>query len=291
MGKIQKLSHSARETLETCGYKYELHYEKRYRSILTSSALLFGNAYDEALNILLLERNLEKAKQAFIDNWLQHEQNFNIDYYKSDLMLEIVDDEVQWDIAGVTDANKRAHYEHFFSMEAKGLKMLEAYAEHILPKIIRVIAVQKEFQIPFPKQGGLVRGIIDLIAEIQLPDGSIVAAILDNKSTSAPYPKNSFKTKEQTALYNAAYPEYKFVGFLTINKKDFSTQIIVGEPPPELIAETLEKFSKAFTKISKRSFAKNKKGCFAFGKKCPFYSHCFGSGFGADIYEKVDENE
>jgi hypothetical protein len=286
---MKKLSHSAREVYEGCGYKYHLQYERRLRSILTSSALLFGVAFDEALNELLLTRDLDKAKQIFIDNWLQHENNFNIQYYKSDLNLELIDDDLQWDLAAVLDDNQRAHYHHFFSMEAKGILMLEAYAKDILPRIKNVIAVQKSFELPFPAQEGMVRGIIDLIADIELEDGTVVSAILDNKSTSAPYTKKCYEKKEQTALYNLAFPEYEYVGFLTINKKDFSTQVLVGKVPEELKEQTLYNFRAAFENIAAKEFGKNKKGCFAFGQVCPFKSHCDGKGFSKDIYEKVNE--
>lgn len=286
---MQKLSHSGRELYETCGYKFQLHYNQRLRSKNTSSALLFGSAFDEALNVLLLERDLEKAKYIFITEWLKHETNFNISYYKSDLNVELIDPDLLWDLSAITDKNQHAHYLHFFSMEAKGLRMLEAYNTEILPRIKNVIAVQKSFELPFPKQEGIVRGIIDLIAEIELDTGETVAAILDNKSTSAPYPKNSYKTKEQLALYSAAFPEYTHVGFLTINKKDFKTQILVGEPDPKVIEQVNYNFRAAFENIAAREFGKNKKGCFSFGQPCPFKSHCFGSGFSEDIYEKVDE--
>jgi hypothetical protein len=166
--------------------------------------------------------------------------------------------------------------------------MLEAYEQNILPRIKNVIAVQKDFEIQFKEQEGIVRGVIDLIAEIELEDGTVVSAILDNKSASAPYAKNSFKTKEQTALYHLAFPEYLHVGFLVINKKDFSTQILVGEVPQELVNNTSNKFKEAFNKIANKKFAKNKKSCYAFGQACPFLSYCNGKGFSGDIYEKVD---
>lgn len=286
---MQKLSHSARETLETCGYKYQLHYERRLRSTNTSSALLFGSAFDEALNVLLLDRDLEKAKEVFLEKWLVHEHNYNIVYYKMDHDLSLLDSDLLWDLAGVPDAVKRRHYECFFTLEAKGLKMLEAYYAEILPKIKRVIEIQKNFELPFPEYKGIVRGVIDLIAEIELADGTVVSAILDNKSTSQPYTKNSYKTKEQLALYQAALPEYKYVGFLTLNKKTFATQIIVGEFDADVVCSTLEKFENAFKQIAAKDFQKNKKGCFSFGQDCIFKSHCFGKGFDNSIYEKVDE--
>jgi hypothetical protein len=285
---MQKLSHSARETLETCSYKYELHYNRRLRSVNTSSALLFGSAFDESLNVLLLERDLEKAKQVFLDQWLRNEHNYNIVYYKMDHDLSLLDSDLLWDLAGVTDAVKRKHYECFFTLEAKGLKMLEAYHAEILPKIKRVIEIQKSFELPFAEYNGIVRGVIDLVAEIELVDGTVVAAILDNKSTSQPYTKNSYKTKEQLALYQAALLEYKYVGFLTLNKKTFATQIIVGEFDADVVCSTLEKFENAFKQIAAKDFQKNKKGCYAFGMDCIFKSHCFGKGFDNSIYEKID---
>jgi hypothetical protein len=289
---MQKLSHSARETFETCGYKYELHYNQRLRSKNTSSALLFGSAFDEALNVLLLERNLAKAKDVFLTEWLKNEHNFNIVYYKSDLMIEIIDPDLLWDLSAITDKNQHAHYLHFFSMEVKGIKMLEAYDREIMPRIKRVISVQEPISVQFPQVEGVVRGIRDLKAEVylteDLDDTKTVIAIIDNKSASAPYPKNSVKTKEQTAFY-VVDQESKYAGFAIINKKDFSTQFLIDEVPAELAKSTLEKFQKAFIKIAAKDFKKNKKGCFSFGQPCPFKSHCFGPGFGEDIYEKVDE--
>lgn len=286
---IQKLSHSAVETLSTCGYKYYLHYDKRYRSTNVSSALLFGSAFDESLNILLLEKDLQKAKDVFLEHWSKHEHNYNIQFYKMDHNIELLDSDLLWDLAGVPDVKKRYHYECFFTLEIKGLKMLEAYYNEILPKIKNVIAIQKTFEIPFKDYNGVVKGIIDLIAEIELADGTVVAAILDNKSTSQPYTKNSYKTKEQLALYQAALPEYKYVGFLTLNKKTFATQIIVGEFDADVVCSTLEKFENAFEQIATKDFQKNKKGCYAFGQDCIFKSHCFGKGFDSSIYEKIDE--
>jgi hypothetical protein len=202
--------------------------------------------------------------------------------------ISLLDSDLLWDLAGVPDTNKRKHYESFFTLEAKGLRMLEAYDNEILPRIKKVIAVQKTFELPFPEYKGIVRGVIDLIAEIELDTGEVVAAILDNKSTSQPYPKNSFKTKEQVALYQAALPEYSYVGYLTINKKTFATQIIVGEFDADVVCSTIQKFEKAFKKIAAKDFMKNKKGCFSFGMRCPFDSHCWGKGFDNSIYEKAD---
>lgn len=285
---MQKLSHSAVETLTTCSYKYQLHYERRLRSTNTSSALLFGSAFDEGLNTLLLDRDLEKAKETFLTHWLKNEHNYKIVYYKMDHDLTLLDSDLLWDLAGVPDTVKRHHYECFFTLESKGLKMLEAYYTSILPRIKRVIEIQKTFELPFPEQSGIVRGVIDLIAEIELDDGTVVPAILDNKSTSQPYTKNSYKTKEQLALYQAALPEYKYVGFLTLNKKTFATQIIVGEFDAAVVCSTLEKFEYAFEQIAAKQFSKNKKGCYSFGMDCIFKSHCWGKGFNNSIYEKVD---
>ncbi|MDX1373861.1 MAG: PD-(D/E)XK nuclease family protein, partial [Nitrososphaeraceae archaeon] len=70
-----KLSHSAANKYQTCPAMYDLHYNERIRSHKIGSALLFGSALDEALNVLLATKldnppeeatdDLERLKQGF----------------------------------------------------------------------------------------------------------------------------------------------------------------------------------------------------------------------------------
>ena len=54
-----RLSHSAKDKFLECPRKYELHYIEKIRPVYEGSPLFFGNALDEALNVLLLKKKKE----------------------------------------------------------------------------------------------------------------------------------------------------------------------------------------------------------------------------------------
>lgn len=56
MTNIIKISHSGKTTFNECPAKFDLHYNKKIRAVYESSPLFFGNACDEALNVLLLKK-------------------------------------------------------------------------------------------------------------------------------------------------------------------------------------------------------------------------------------------
>lgn len=62
-----KLSHSAMNKFKTCPASYKLHYKDRIRENRLGSALIFGSAIDEALN-LLLESKLDKPTENATDD-------------------------------------------------------------------------------------------------------------------------------------------------------------------------------------------------------------------------------
>lgn len=281
-----RFSHSSKEMYETCPYKWKLHYQNKYRSVRVGSALAFGNSFDLALNELLTSRDILKASEVFQADWGQWKHKPIINYYKSDFDRELCSpwelDEI--DLPQFSDVSE--HLLGYYTLLNKGLRMLTAYEAEILPKIKNVISVQREFDIPIPGTEDTVCGKLDLIAEMD--DGNTY--ILDNKTTSTPYPKHSPSTKPQTALYSLGLPEYNNnTGFLTVNKKSFATQVLLGQAPEELKEEVINQFTELSEKIKSEKFSKNKKGCFSFGQRCQFYSHCHGEGFSEDIYEEVKD--
>lgn len=64
-----KISHSKIRSYSTCGKQYEFHYIKKWRNSIAHGAFLYGIAIDNALNTLLLTKNLEEAKEVFEKNW------------------------------------------------------------------------------------------------------------------------------------------------------------------------------------------------------------------------------
>lgn len=279
---MTRLSHSAREKYEQCPYKYYLHYVEGLRNSTPQSALVFGGAFDLALNEMLSQGSVDYHK-VFDDEWSKYKDVF-IDCYKSDLNEDLLTDEEK--LLSLQQRN-------YLSMLHKGHLMLDAYAADILPKIKKVISIQDAITLEGSCDDGLesfdtITGVLDLIAIIE-HNGEDKHAILDNKTTSEPYAKNSVLKKDQLALYASAFPEIEYQGYLTVNKKNFKTQILVDKIPEEKKQEVLDKFITAIDNIKDEKFDKNKKSCWAFSKRCEFWRHCNGDGeFDSNIYKKEE---
>lgn len=279
---MTRLSFSAREKYQQCGYKYYLHYVMRYRSSLLSSALCFGNALDLALNDMLM--GSDKFHDVFDSEWSKYKDSV-IEYYKSDL-----DDS----LLNTSERELPLAQQQFLSMGYKGHRLLDAYLAEIFPKIKEVISIQGEVNIKGydedgQETGDSIYGKLDLIAMIEAADGTIHHALLDNKTTSEPYAKNSVQTKDQLALYASGFPDIQSFGYLTLNKKNFKTQIIIDHINDERRDEVLMKFIETLDNIKDNQFDKNLKSCYAFGRRCEYYSHCHKGYFSSDIYEETKE--
>lgn len=279
---MTRLSYSAREKYEQCGYKYYLHYVMRYRSSLQSSALCFGNALDLALNDMLAGSQL--YHEIFDSEWNKY-STVSIDYYKSDLDVDLLTEE---------ERELPLAQQNFLSLKYKGHKLLEAYSSEILPRIKKVISIQDEITIKGHDEDGnetedSIYGKLDLIAMIETDDGQIVNALLDNKTTSEAYSKNAVQIKDQLALYAAGFSDIEWFGYLTLNKKNYKTQVIIDKITEEKKQEVLSKFVTTLDKIKNNSFEKNKKSCYSFGRRCEFWTHCHQGYFSPDIYEDTKE--
>ena len=281
---MTRLSHSAKEKYEQCPYKYYLHYVMKYRSSLQSSALCFGNALDVALNAML--QGEENYYEVFDSEWNKYEETCDrIEYYKSDLDTSLLLESEQ---------SLPSHRQNFLSLSRKGRKLLDAYKENILPRIKKVISVQGEISICGYDENNnetidSIYGKLDLIALIENANGEIVHALLDNKTTSEPYSKDSVNKKDQLALYASGFPDIEWFGYLTLNKKNFKTQVILDKIEEDKKQEVLGKFINTLNKIKEENFEKNTKSCYSFGRRCEFWSHCHNGYFSRDIYQETKE--
>lgn len=89
-------------------------------------------------------------------------------------------------------------------LKAKGLLMLDAYKEKVLPLIEKVHVVQKQVSL-VNEDGDSITGFVDLIADVK-GHGTV---ILDNKTSGMRYEKDSVRTSPQLALYtNIEGPDY-----------------------------------------------------------------------------------
>jgi hypothetical protein len=74
-----------------------------------------------------------------------------------------------------------------------------------------------------------------------------------------------------------------------LNKKNYKTQIIIDTISEDRRSEVLNKFVVTLDKIKDNQFEKNKKSCYAFGRKCEYYTYCHSGYFSSDIYQKEKE--
>jgi hypothetical protein len=278
---MTRLSHSAVDKYEQCPYKYYLHYVMKYRSSLQSSALVFGNALDIALNSMLDGK--DDYREVFDSEWNKYESQADvIQYYNSDLDASLLlPEELELD----------KPMQNFISLRRKGYRLLDAYKAEIFPSIKKVISIQEEINISgYDEEGNAtedsIYGKIDLIAMIE-HNGEVKKALLDNKTTSQPYPKTAVVKKDQLALYSNGFLDIDYFGYLTLNKSNFKTQIIIDKIPDTKKEEVLEKFVMTLSSIKDNKFDKNTKSCYAFGRRCEFWTHCHKGYFSSDIYQEI----
>jgi len=246
-----RLSHSAINRYKMCGESYRLHYVERIRPNGTSSALLFGAALDEALNVLLTVGNESSAEEVFEQSFRKQTINGKeidiptstlVAYSKTDYDKDLLTkDDVEilktfaeaGGISEYTDhisarvkLNKKEslteveqsflNYASWLSLRRKGLLMIQAYRIKVLPEIEEVYEVQKEFNLK-NGDGDSVVGLVDLIAKVR---GHGVV-ILDNKTAGRPYERDSARNSEQLALYlHELEEQYKTrkVGYIVLLK-------------------------------------------------------------------------
>lgn len=201
-----KLSHSAINMYKDCQLCYFLHYIKGIRLVRQKSALLFGSAFDSALNHMLKTRNLKESYNVFNEQWEKVDRNLT-DFSKNDVDQDLID------IYGGAENPSPA----WISLHHKANLFLQAYYKDVLPQIKKVLIVQEPVSIK-NVEGDEITGFLDLIAELE--NGKTY--LLDNKTTSMKYTPESAQESQQLALYHYIMKDtYKLdgVGYIVMNKK------------------------------------------------------------------------
>lgn len=214
MGK-NRLSHSSVTTYLECSMKYKLHYIDKIRTIKTKSAFIFGHALDCAFNVLLKERDLQKALRVFLyrmDNSIINGKRVKVSstdlvsYTKNDLDMELIN---YYECKELNNLS-------WHSLCLKGKLIIEAYHREVLPKIKKVISVQKKISL-VNEDGDSIGGLLDAV--VVWKDGKIY--LIDNKSSTVKYEDDSVRESNQLALYH--YVEKDNIkldgaGFIVLNK-------------------------------------------------------------------------
>jgi len=337
-----QLSHSASQKFLECGMKYKLHYINRIRPVKLGSALFFGGAVDEALNVLLESKKqivtydfdesvsvLQHAMDEFDTQWIKQLENPNIEYFKSDIMvytkkdddgnyikfeidpiiLDAKDDFLEFD-PEVQDHNKfmqecfeilekkdtlseedQALYNRiaWWSLYQKGLMLIEAYNNDILPQIHTVFDIQKKVELPDEHGNNLIGYIDAIVSFIDAPDKKVV---LDNKTSSKPYKDDSVAESPQLTTY-CEHEGLKTASYAvvekTIRKREprTRTQLIIDKIPEKTFDKTFEEYDNVLEGIENEEFDKNyESGCFSFGRPCDYYAYCRSNGKNMNGLEK-----
>lgn len=224
MDKPKTISYSSWNNYLTCGMKYKIEKILGYEPLLTSSALIFGGAIDDALNELLINNDIDKAKSLFKDKIKCLYKSADYYFFKGDFDYDILT-EKQIDLGlnylkelnykGTSDLETihkmlfKKVYDHSndyhclsenqrlilscistMSLKEKGIMMIDAYVEKILPQIEEVISVQKETKDR--------NGFIDL--EVKLKGYGNVTA--DNKTAARMYKQSDVDYSPQLLIYD-----------------------------------------------------------------------------------------
>ncbi len=267
-----KLSHSKVQLYKECPKKYWFTYIEKYSVNAIPSPLLFGRAFDYAVNYILTQHKEKKpvsssrAKHLFFNEMNSWDRKVELSYFKGELP------------------------DFFFTPSAKGLEvlawhnlcdigemMIDTYINDILPQFKEVKDVQFREVITNEAQDSFTF-VLDCVVELQ--DGRIV--LLDNKTASRPYPKNSVLKSDQLAIYNEFYP-VEYCGYVVLHKKlkngKITWQLLVDKIPEEKKSQAFSDIEDTLQKIKEEKFYKNRKSCFAYGKKCGFYAACHQDDF------------
>lgn len=295
-----QLSHTAKELYLRCPLAYYMHYILNLREEKVGSALPFGSAVDDALNVLLMEKDLEKAKTAFEKILREPKINGktldlqtnpeNVRYSKSDFDPALFTEKELDDLEGKQDL---ASYE---SLKRKGFMFLDQYNEQIMPKIKKVHEVQKFVQVK-NSLGDKIVGYVDFICEWE--DDRLL--IVDNKTSSMKYKDDVIKKEaKQLAFYQEAvrmqYPS-DAVAYIVMNKKirkrkepKVVIQEIIDNVPEDLYNKTFDEFDEVLYNIRMGRFYSNTPECDMPWGKCVCKKYHESGGVDASGLIKVTKS-
>lgn len=246
-----RVSYSAANTFKGCPTKYYL--QKKFRPPMNSSALPFGKAVEDGVEVLVKTKNLTKALSKFKKEWHTNSatkfgppkpifDNVDLFYYGSDydsnlltdhdwhvikdwsvelcngIEYDEIIDRVQKQIKNNQPTKKEErklyHRACWLCCRRRGLYMIRGFYENILPDIVEVLAIQKEIAIK-NGDGDTITGYIDYILKVKQFEDPI---IFDLKTAGQLYEEHNLATSDQLRVYAAA-EGIRHIGYLVLLKQ------------------------------------------------------------------------
>lgn len=242
-----KLSHSAQDKYLLCPREYDLHYNEKLRSTDMGSALLFGTAIDAACEDYILERIPLRARGVFKQTWKEQEINgektdlqstTKIKYLGTDFDAELLSEsdnefliegtvfatakELYQNLQGREDLTEdekiRWNWLNWMSLYRKGSFLVNKFMDFVDENVEEVYKTQPEIELE-DQDGDKVTGKADFIVKLR---DHAYPVVLDLKTTTKFYDKNSVKESKQLALYvmyfREFYPGMRKAGYVVLNK-------------------------------------------------------------------------
>jgi len=176
---------------------------------------------------------------------------------------------------------------HFWiGLRRKAHMMIDEFMDKINPKIKTVYEIEGKISLN-NGSGDEITGFLDLLCDYEVEPGIIKRAVIDFKTSSARYPKNSLSTKPQLNIYD--YDRcVGFIGYIIAIKKikkpkrgDRKGEVfaefqeIFGESNEEVQETVIEEADEILSAIKDGEFPKNTKTCLRmWGKRCWAYDIC-----------------
>lgn len=235
----------------TCPKAYKFHYVDRLRPRISSAPLLFGTAIDQAIQSLLTNKADPKVTFNYFWNFaeINGEKTYlptciDITYSNSDGDKDLISSEhnekllsnygPDWETK-LDNAIKRKeavgfkylskdektifNFFNWACLHTKGLLMIEAVKEKILPKITKVLSVQEQVLLE-NSNGDSIVGYVDLVCKYEGFDKPV---IFDFKTSSIDYDKDAVLTNPQLTLYvhslSDKYENTRNAGFFVLHKR------------------------------------------------------------------------
>ncbi len=312
-----KLSWSSTQTYLENPRKFLLKYILKYREKTIGSALVFGNAIDKGLNILLTTKNVQVAEEYAIEELTRYKLNGevlelnNTDkviYSNSDIDLDLLEESQALGyepvLAELLEAKRNEgldpEQQRIFNqianlcLKEKARMIIKAYNEQIMPNIKEVLFVQQPFTITNDINDEFI-GFIDL--KCVWDDGTIKGIVrFDNKTTSKKYEDNSVAESGQLATYDVA-DDYSadYSGFIAIHKKirknkepRVRIQVIIDNVSQETIDKTFEDYDRVNMLVKRGEFPANCESCKInkYNQRCQYYDICFHNDYSNVIIKK-----
>ena len=244
-----RISHSQTNAYMQCGKRYQFWYIDKIRPNIFKSSLLFGTALDKAVGVLLnpTEGENKTPEETFEYFWRFQELNgrqqylpdcVNLVYAKGDYDSDLVTDEdlqkanyTRLEVDSAIDRRNDVGYKNLYDLEQKivnfaswtclhkkGLLMLKAFREKVLPKLTKIYSTQEYIELE-NEEGDKVIGYLDIVANVE---GYQEPIVLDVKTSAMKYDEDeSVLFSPQLTLYvHAVGEKYKTrkAGFIVLNK-------------------------------------------------------------------------